>query len=45
MTRIIVTRCISSVGFGAFRPEDRRLESHSSRHIRTLSKSFTRSCP
>src|SRR6218665_1925622 len=30
--------------FGALRPESRRFESHSSRHLRTLGKSFTRKC-
>ena len=30
--------------FVALRPEDRRFESHSSRHIGTLGKSFTHSC-
>src|SRR6218665_381169 len=28
----------------AWRPQGRRLESHSSRHVGTLGKSFTRSC-
>ena len=28
--------------FGALRPEGRRFESHSSRHVETLGKSFTR---
>src|SRR6218665_767375 len=32
------------VRFGAFRPEGRRFESHSSHHVRTLEKSFTRNC-
>jgi len=35
----------SVVGFGAFRLEGCRFETHSSRHVRTLGKSFTRSCP
>ena len=30
--------------FGALRPEGRNFESHSSRHVGTLGKSFTRSC-
>ena len=30
--------------FGAFYPEVRRFESHSSRHVATLGKSFTNSC-
>ena len=34
----------SVVRFGAFRPVGRRFESHSSRHVRTLGQSFTRSC-
>src|SRR6218665_31480 len=34
----------SVVGLGPFRPEGRRFESHSSRHIGTFEKSFTRSC-
>jgi len=35
---------VGLVGFDAFRPEGRRFESHSSRHVRTLGKSFTRCC-
>ena len=35
----------SVVAFGAFRPEGCRFESHYSRHVMTLDKSFTRSCP
>ena len=38
-------RPCSVVWFGALRPEDIRFESHSSRYVRTLGKSFTRSCP
>ena len=34
----------SVVGLSAFRLEGHRFESHSSRHIGTLDKSFTRSC-
>jgi len=34
----------AQVGFGAFRPEGRGFKSHSSRHLRILGKSFTRSC-
>src|SRR6218665_959441 len=30
--------------FGALRPDGRRFESHSSRYVRTLGKSFARSC-
>jgi len=33
-----------SCRFGALRPEGHRFESHSSRHIGTLGKSFTHSC-
>ena len=31
-------------GFDVFRPKDREFESRSSRHVRILNKSFTRSC-
>ena len=41
----IVGRGGSVVGFGVFRPESRKFESQSSRYVRTLGKSFTRSCP
>ena len=34
----------SVVGFGAFRSVDRRFESHSSRRVGTLGKSFTHIC-
>jgi len=33
-----------SAKFGALRPEGHRFESRSSRHVRTLGKSFTHSC-
>src|SRR6218665_544700 len=35
----------SVVGFGVFRLEGRRFESHSSRYVRTSGKYFTHSCP
>jgi len=37
---VVVAQC----SFGALRPEGRRFESHSSRHVGTLDKSFAGSC-
>ena len=43
-TMDIVGHCGSVVGFGAFCLEGHRFESHSSHHVGTLGKSFTRTC-
>ena len=44
VTIVITGRCGLVVGFGTFHPEGLRFESHSSCHVGTLGKSFTRSC-